>query len=301
MAERLFNRGEEIFHQGDHGETFYRIIDGTVGIYVNYSEGEEHKLTELTKGQYVGEMAVIDSYPRSATAVALEDGTKLQEVSENELNNFFSESPDNIVSLMKYLSLRIRDLTKDYEDAVSVAETLNVAGRDTDELFDEKLKKYKYYAKANRGKMAKAEESAEAAREEKRSHSDGYAKRVEKYPKGTVICKEGETVECMYDLHWGCVGIYKNYGTPEQVLLTELYSDSFFGEMGMISGEPRSATAVSLDDETTVEIIYPEDFQDLFEQNPPKVDMILRHLSSRLRKLTQQYETVCAQIYDKLI
>ena len=92
MAERLFNRGEEIFHQGDHGETFYRIIDGTVGIYVNYSEGEEHKLTELTKGQYVGEMAVIDSYPRSATAVALEDGTKLQEVSENELNNFFSES-----------------------------------------------------------------------------------------------------------------------------------------------------------------------------------------------------------------
>ena len=84
MAERLFNRGEEIFHQGDHGETFYRIIDGTVGIYVNYSEGEEHKLTELTKGQYVGEMAVIDSYPRSATAVALEDGTKLQVPEEKD-------------------------------------------------------------------------------------------------------------------------------------------------------------------------------------------------------------------------
>lgn len=75
-------------------------------------------------------------------------------------------------------------------------------------------------------------------------------------------------------------------------MLTELYPNTFFGEMGMINGSPRSATAVALE-ETTLEIIFPRDLNELFEKNPPKAFMILAHLSGRLRKLTDQYMAAC--------
>ena len=69
--------------------------------------------------------------------------------------------------------------------------------------------------------------------------------------------------------------------------------------MGMVDNAPRSATAVALDDDTTVEIIHPDDFAELFEKNPYKVDMILKHLSNRLRKLTAEYYEVCGKIAEK--
>ena len=68
--------------------------------------------------------------------------------------------------------------------------------------------------------------------------------------------------------------------------------------MGMISKEPRSATAVAIDDQTTLEIIYPEDLTELFEKNPPKFGMIIEHLSSRLRKLTDKYLAACSLVYE---
>ena len=78
----------------------------------------------------------------------------------------------------------------------------------------------------------------------------------------------------------------------------EIKADGFFGEMGMIAQEERSATAIAEEDNTTVEIIRPEDLNTLFKENPSEVDMILRHLSSRLRKLTEDYMEACKRIYD---
>ena len=76
--------------------------------------------------------------------------------------------------------------------------------------------------------------------------------------------------------------------------LTTLYADSFFGEMSLICDEPRSATAVVEENETTLEIIRADDLEALFERNPLKIDMILSHLSNRLRKLTKDYAKACA-------
>ena len=81
----------------------------------------------------------------------------------------------------------------------------------------------------------------------------------------------------MYDIHWGRVGIYTGFGTSEEVMLTDLSTNHFFGEMGMIEKQPRSATAVVLD-EATLEIIREDDLEDLFEKNPAKIGMILGNL-----------------------
>lgn len=102
----------------------------------------------------------------------------------------------------------------------------------------------------------------------------------------------------MYIVYGGDVGIYSNYGAANQIKLTDLYPVACFGEMGMIAGDPRSATAVAETDETFVEIINPEDLEELFRTTPVKVEMILKHLSYRLRMLTYDYLTACKEINE---
>ena len=296
MVEKQFQKGEVIFHQGESGDVFYQIIDGSVGIFMNYGGKDEIKLTERTKDQIFGEMAVIDSTFRSADAVALTDGTKVCEISENELNSYFENNPGNVILLMKTLSGRLRDLTKDYNDAEDAVKQLSSGEEIRDEGFLKNIKKYREYFKIHR---ERGESSAEAVREEARSHSEGFAKNVMTCKKGTVICNEGDLVQCMYDIHWGRVGIFTNFGTSMEVQLSTLTANEFFGEMGLVDNAPRSATAVALDDDTTVETIYADDLADLFQKNPPKVDMILRDLSSKLRSLTMKYAQVCEQIAEK--
>ena len=63
----------------------------------------------------------------------------------------------------------------------------------------------------------------------------------------------------------------------------------------MIDQEPRSATAVVEEDGTILESIGPEDLQKLFEVNPLEVDMMMRHLSGRLRRLTLDYARACGE------
>ena len=120
------------------------------------------------------------------------------------------------------------------------------------------------------------------------------------FKKGGVIFKQGDASDCMYDILWGKVGIYVNYGTPEEKLLTTLETEQFFGEMGMIEGLPRSATAVALTSDTKVRIITPETFQELFKESPARVLLIMQNMSRRLRELTGEYLEACQTVADSV-
>ena len=109
---------------------------------------------------------------------------------------------------------------------------------------------------------------------------------MKSFQRGEVIFREGDSASCMFDIYWGSVGIYAAYGTGQERLLTELGEGSFFGEMGMIDGEPRSATAVALMDDTRVEEICEEDFADYFRTQPMRILMILRQMARRIRELS---------------
>ena len=118
--------------------------------------------------------------------------------------------------------------------------------------------------------------------------------------KGEIIFRQGDTSNCMYDILWGEVGIYANYGTPEEQLLTTLVTEQFFGEMGMIEGLPRSATAVALTSDTKVLVITPESFQTYFQESPAKVLLIMQNMSRRLRELTGEYLEACQTVADSV-
>ena len=296
MQERFFNQGEVIVREGEISATFFQLVEGTAAVYTNYGETNQQKLTELGAGQYFGEMGVIEWRARSSTVVA-ETAVRALEISENELNAYFTENPERIMAIMKHLGSRIRSLTKEYDEAVAFRAELKASGKKEEAGFLAKLKKYLGLHEFFK-KMEPAP-SVEAMRE--RKAPDGKKKEVlhiEQYSRDTVIFREGESGNCMYAVEGGCVGIYTGYGTDQEQLLTELVPGTFFGEMGMIEQEPRSATAVALEDDTFVEIIRPENLTALFKANPAQVDMILRHLSHRLRQLTDDYKRVCDDVYE---
>ncbi|MBP5729311.1 MAG: cyclic nucleotide-binding domain-containing protein [Clostridia bacterium] len=290
MNERVFTKGQVIFREGDLGESFFHITEGKAGVYLHYGEAEERKLTEMLPGQYIGEMAVINAWPRSATVVAEED-LKAIEIGETELNDYFSKYPEKILSIMKQIGGRIRTLTEEYDEVTAFLKEKQDAAATKDSGFLARIRKYREISEA--AKKAKIQSAEEKISIREFANSGKGLLPVTQYYKGTIIFRQGETGNYMYAVQSGSVGIYTNYGTDIEKKLTSLYANSFFGEMSLLDMEARSATAVAEEDGTSVEIIRPEDLEKLFQSNPAEVDMILSHLSNRLRSLTVDYVKAC--------
>ena len=132
MKNGSFRKGEIIFRQGDFAAVMFDILSGSVGVYVGFGQENETQLTVLKAGDFLGEMGLIESYPRSATAVALEDGTELREIGEHEFSDYFQKQPERLLVIMRQLSERLLDRTADYEAACRVLEGLE-ATRDKPE------------------------------------------------------------------------------------------------------------------------------------------------------------------------
>ena len=294
--EKTFGNGEVIIKEGDIGNSFFKIISGNAVVYKNYGQPDQVKLTVLEPGQFFGEMAVIETYPRSSTVVADGD-VKVVETPGEELNSYYREDPKMILAIMKHLGDRVRELTADYNEARGLFNDNGAAEVKQNDSLMAKLKKHIDFYLSGKGNISKP--SAEAVREKAEAITGTESSNIECYKKGSVIFKQGETGKCLYLVHGGCVGIFSNYGRDNEVKLTELYPVECFGEMGVVAEEARSATAVALVDETCVEIIRAEDLEGLCITFPVKVDMILRHLSHRLRDLTFDYFTTCKDLYEK--
>lgn len=117
MKELVYQKNEVIFKQGDFATTMFDIGKGSVGIYANYGEADEKQLAVFGPEQVFGEMGLIEALPRSATAVAIEDGTVVYEIDAEEFTGYFKDKPAKVFLIMKQLSSRIRETNKNYLDA----------------------------------------------------------------------------------------------------------------------------------------------------------------------------------------
>lgn len=121
---KTYKRDEVIFRQNDFADSMYDILSGSVGIYIAYGTEDENRLAVLKAGHTLGEMGLIDMAPRSATAVALEDGTVLAQISEKEFAAYFDDKPERLLEIMRQLSTRVRNQTKDYEAARRILDSM---------------------------------------------------------------------------------------------------------------------------------------------------------------------------------
>lgn len=104
--ERSYDAGEVIEKEGDMGVAFYLIRDGSVEV----RRGEK-PVTKLGRGQFFGEMALIDKQPRSATVVAAEPATKCLLMPVWTFRAKLENDPKLALGVMKELARRLRETT----------------------------------------------------------------------------------------------------------------------------------------------------------------------------------------------
>ena len=144
MEAKRYKNNDTIFRQGDPSSCMYRIESGKVGIFLDYGGEKQTKLTELSAGQFLGEMGLMDRAPRSAAAVALCDDTVLRVINEENFNRFVSENGGEMLALLQQMSMRLRRISRDYADAcrtVSDAVEAEKEGREKDPVLRNRIAK----------------------------------------------------------------------------------------------------------------------------------------------------------------
>jgi CRP-like cAMP-binding protein len=100
--------------------------------------------------------------------------------------------------------------------------------------------------------------------------------------KGETVFSQGNPSDCAFIIISGSVGIIEN--TLEgQKLIKRLNENEIFGEMGLIHGRPRSATARALEDSVVFRMTQ-INFDKLAKEKPEVLLPILKVLTSRLRE-----------------
>ena len=99
--------GDYIFREGEFGQHAYIINSGTVEL-VKFTGNQQSVLAELEKGALFGEMAIIDSSARSASARAKTECV-LKVVSEEQLKKHLSSSPTASLDMMRRLASYVRN------------------------------------------------------------------------------------------------------------------------------------------------------------------------------------------------
>ena len=105
---KTFLKEEVIFQQGEISKNAYIIESGKIGIYKENNYGKRSLIGVLKKSALFGEMGLIDKYPRSATAIALEK-SELTVVDESRFSFLCEHNPKFIVTLIKTLTGRLRE------------------------------------------------------------------------------------------------------------------------------------------------------------------------------------------------
>src|SRR5881296_184889 len=108
LLESIDSRaGSVLFRAGDEGNVMYIIERGKVRICVHTVDGREVTLTELDRGDFFGEMALLEGQRRSADAVVAEDA-QLAVLSREHFLSFMRSSPDVALEMLTALANRLR-------------------------------------------------------------------------------------------------------------------------------------------------------------------------------------------------
>ena len=96
-----------LFRAGDEGDAMYVIERGKVRISVQATDGRDMTLTEFCRGDFFGEMALLDGQRRSADAVVAEDA-RLAVLSRDHFLSFVRSSPNVALEMLTALANRLR-------------------------------------------------------------------------------------------------------------------------------------------------------------------------------------------------
>jgi hypothetical protein len=106
--EEWYPRNTDIFQQGDEGNMMFVIVEGDLRVMVS-TNGVEQKLAQRGPGEFFGEMAIIESAPRSATLCAQTD-VRLLAIDGEMFKGILRERPDVSFAVLRSISRRLREM-----------------------------------------------------------------------------------------------------------------------------------------------------------------------------------------------
>ncbi len=106
---KIYKDTEIIIKQGEPGDCMYVVQEGLVEIVKETEQGEV-QLALRGKGEFLGEMAIFDREPRSATVRALGEARVLT-IDKKNLLRRMNEDPSVAYHLLESMSARIRELS----------------------------------------------------------------------------------------------------------------------------------------------------------------------------------------------
>lgn len=99
--------GSVLFQKGEGGDAMYLIEGGRVRIHIRDREGSDVTLTELARGDFFGEMAILDGKTRSASATVTEDA-RLAVLSREHFHDYVRRKPVLALEMLSAITERLR-------------------------------------------------------------------------------------------------------------------------------------------------------------------------------------------------
>jgi len=253
VAQRLLMQhvpaGEMIFSQGAPGDSLYLIDSGQVEILTGGAAGPA-VVARLKEDEFFGEMALLTGKPRSESARAASHAN-LWVLYRSDFEDLVNRYPAISVALSKVLSARLAEM---------------------DQRFTESHL---------RGVRLLAEMSPDQLEDISRRL------RPVRYRQGEAIVREGDAGEEMFFIEAGRVEVVR--GSDQNALhLAELTAGDLFGEMALLTGNPRSATVTALSD-VDLWVLGKADFDEVVAAYPSLALALSRLLSERLRSTDERF------------
>jgi CRP-like cAMP-binding protein len=111
-----FPAGESIFHEGDLGTEMFIIQEGRIEILRRVGD-EDRQVAVLERGDFFGEMSLLEDLPRTASARAMTDA-RLLRINGATFDQMLRDNPEIAVRMMRKLSRRLRETDRLLHDAL---------------------------------------------------------------------------------------------------------------------------------------------------------------------------------------
>jgi CRP-like cAMP-binding protein len=131
--------GGLIFDEGEVGTEMFVIQSGTVEILKRVKGGEK-SLATLEKGDFFGEMSILEEVPRTATARAKTD-VELVRINQSTFDEMLRHNGEIAVRMLRKLSRRLRETTKLLEQSTGIAPSLD----DNSDIFTKAAERHEIY------------------------------------------------------------------------------------------------------------------------------------------------------------
>ena len=281
-----YQKGELIFHQGDFGDTMFIIQSGAVEISRSQNS-HKNVLALLEKGDFFGEMALIDKHPRTATAISISN-SRLLPMTRLTLMERIRHDPGVVIHLLKTLCERINNTNRMLHEIVEADESLRLVLENGRTGPGEAVEQGPIFSTGRPDEETDRESHDTVGKEAASSFNPSMDFAIQEHEcisfnDDEFIFHQGDPGNSLFIILEGGVEISCG-SNNERHVLANLLPGEFFGEMAIITDHPRTADAIAVN-QTVLLPVQKNEFLDRIRTEPEMALYILQGLIIRLRTM----------------